>query len=117
MPTPESRISFVLQELVRRSEEESRRLRDVEQRLEAIETRLSTLENIELERTQKNEQRFAESAKSFNNINDDITKLKLNLEKLVKQMDRLARKSELKEIETMLGFMPKQDVKEAPLEA
>ena len=112
--------NVIVQELVRRSNEDSRRLRAVEQRLDAMENRLNITENAAIERTKKMNLKFVELDTTIRSLTDELTKLNGNLEKLNKQAIKFARKQDLKEIERMLDlispikqeFVTKQELEE-----
>ena len=107
----ENRISFVMQELVRRTEELTRRLSEVEQSLNALEQRFSVIEEMQIKRARKYEDKFASMEKTINEISNKLTKLELNVNKINKQMDKFARQSELKELETLVNVItPKKSV-------
>lgn len=97
--------SVIMQELVRRSNEDSRRLRALEQRLDAMENRLNTTENTSIERVKKMNGKFTELDVTVRSLTDELTKLNGNLEKLNKQAIKFARKQDLKEIERMLDLI------------
>ena len=60
MPVQDQKTNFVIQELSRRSEDLTKRLRDVEQRVDTLEQRFSVMEELDIERNKKTEQRFSE---------------------------------------------------------
>ena len=97
--------SVIVQELVRRSNEDSRRMRAVEQKLDSMENRLSNSENTSIERTKKMNSKFAELDVTIRSLTDELTKLNGNLDKLNKQAIKFARKQDLKEIERMLDLI------------
>jgi len=112
--------SVIMQELVRRSNEDSRRMRAMEQRLDAMENRLNTSENANIDKAKKMNSKFAELDLAVRSLTDELTKLNGNLEKLNKQALKFARKQDLKEIERMLDlispirqeFVTKQELEE-----
>ncbi|MEM7819387.1 MAG: hypothetical protein QXD48_00995 [Candidatus Aenigmatarchaeota archaeon] len=102
---PESQYGVIVQELVRRSNEDTRRLRSIEQRLDALENKISNIEEISLERTKKANAKFAEVDVSIKNINDELIKIKNVLDKINRQINDFARKKDLKEIERMFDLL------------
>ena len=112
--------SVVMQELVRRSNEDARRLRALEQRLDSLESRVSSAENVNIDRTKKINTKFAELDVALKSTNDEMTKMLNNLDKINRQMVKFARKQDLREIEHMLElisplrqeFVTRQDLKE-----
>ena len=101
MPDP-TNVNVIMQELVRRSNEDSRRLRGLEQRLDAIENRINNFENSSLDRNKKVNLKFAEMDLSIKTLTEELMKVNGGLEKINKQVNKFARKQDLKEIEPML---------------
>ncbi|MBI5061260.1 MAG: hypothetical protein HZB67_03020 [Candidatus Aenigmarchaeota archaeon] len=101
----EDKVSLILQELVRRSNEESRRLRSVEQRLFAMESRLQSVETSVAAYTRKTNEKLATFEASIKMQDEIAAKIKTAMEKLSKQTDKYARKSEIKEIEKMFDLV------------
>jgi len=104
MPDP-TNVNVIMQELVRRSNEDSRRLRSLEQRLDGIENRINNFENGMLDRNKKVNQKFAELDLSMKTIGEEMMKLSAGIEKINKQVIKFARKQDLKEIERMLDLI------------
>ena len=104
MPDP-TNVNVIMQELVRRSNEDSRRLRGLEQRLDAIENRINNFENSSLERNKKANSKFAEIDLSIKTLTDELMKFSNSLDKINKQVNKFARKQDLKEIERMLDLI------------
>ena len=97
--------SVVMQELVRRSNEDARRLRGLEQRLDAMENRINYIESANIDRTKKTNAKFAELDLAVKTVNEEIMKMVNNLDKINRQMGKFARKEDLKEIEHMLDLI------------
>jgi chromosome segregation ATPase len=95
----------IMQELVRRSNEDARRLRAVEQRIDAMESRINSFESANIDRVKKTNSRFAELDVSLRTINDQLLKIENNLDKINRQIAKFARKQDLKEIERMLDLI------------
>ncbi|MBI4895921.1 MAG: hypothetical protein HY832_00010 [Candidatus Aenigmarchaeota archaeon] len=95
----------IVQELVRRSSEEIRRLRDVEQRLDGLENRLATIEDTALERTKKANAKFSDIETLMKDVNESLLNLKNNVEKINRQINKCARKRDIKEIERMFDLL------------
>ena len=102
MARDEGKLTLIIQELVRRSNEETRRLRDLEQRLLALETRYRNLETSTMLKTKKLSDRMIEIDAAMKMQNELITKLKVSIEKFSKQIDKFATKTDLKEVERMV---------------
>jgi len=101
----EEKFQLILQELVRRTNEESRRLRVLEQRVQALEERMSSFEDANLNRTKKLNEKIKMIDSQINNLNDDMLKIKTNLEKINRQMVDVARRKDLMEIERMFELL------------
>ena len=102
---PQETQGLIMQELVRRSNEDTRRLRGIEQRLDGIESRLIALEDGTLDKLKKTNIKFAELETIIRNASDDIIQIKNMLEKMSRQLLTFARKQDLKEIEHMLDLI------------
>jgi hypothetical protein len=101
MPGVEN-YQVILQELVRRSNEETRRLRTVEQRIDSLDDKLNSLIENNGERAKKTNMKAAEVDVTLKNLSNEIASLKLNVDKINKQMMKFAQRRDLKEIERML---------------
>jgi len=99
MPRPEASIGLVVQELVRRSNEEGRRVRDLEQRVETLEGRLTSIEQLILERFKKSDQRATAIETSLKAVDETLLKLRAAVDKISKQLEKTATKTEVKELE------------------
>lgn len=104
MPDP-TNVNVIMQELVRRSNEDSRRLRGLEQRLDAIENRINNFENGAIDRNKKVNQKFAELDLSIKTLTEEMMKISAGIDKINKQVNKFARKQDLKEIERMLDLI------------
>lgn len=104
-PAPEASFERVVEELVRRSNEEIRRIRDLEQRIDGVEAKSATLEQLILERTRKLDQRALEIEQKIAVLSEEVFKLRSIIEKAVKQMDRLATKTEVRELENAFNLI------------
>jgi hypothetical protein len=96
---------IILQELVRRSNEEVRRLRSLEQRMDALEDKVNILIQGTSERTKKTNTKFADTDVSLRTAENDIINIKMAIEKLNKQLVKFVQKRDLKEMERMLDLI------------
>lgn len=96
---------MIMQELVRRSNEDTRRLRSIEQRLDAIENRLSAMEQTELDRSKKSNVKFAEHDVFLKSLSDELEKIRNAMDKINRQINDFARKRDIKEIEKMFDLI------------
>jgi uncharacterized protein (DUF342 family) len=105
MPPPDSNFQVILQELVRRSNEESRRMRTIEQRLDALEDKLNVLVAGTNERAKRTNQKLADSDAVMKAMSNDIANVKASVERITKSMAKFAQRRDLKEIERMLDLI------------
>ncbi len=101
----EEKISLILQELVRRSNEESRRLRSLEQRLFSIDSRIKSLESSTTLYSRKTSEKLTSFEASIKLQEEISMKLRATIDKLSKQADKYARKSDIKEMEKMFDLL------------
>ncbi len=99
------KVYAVLQEMLRRSNAEMTRLRDLEQRLDSLENRLGSLEEVSLERMEKSTDKFIDVNATLRNVNDEIFRMRNNLEKINRQINKFARKRDIREIEKMFELL------------
>ena len=102
---PAETQGLIMQELVRRSNEDSRRLRTIEQRLDGMEARLVALEDSLLEKTKKMNSKVAELESSIRLVSDEMLMVKTSLDRITRQLSTFARKQDLKEIEHMFELL------------
>lgn len=102
MPT---KSEMILQELVRRTNDSMRRLRALEDKIQNLEKRTNSLEETNLDKMKKVNNKFLELDMTTKNLSDDVIKIKNNLEKINKQITKVALKRDIKEIENMLDLL------------
>ncbi|MBI4162151.1 MAG: hypothetical protein HY513_00580 [Candidatus Aenigmarchaeota archaeon] len=102
---PQETQGLIMQELVRRSNEDTRRLRTIEQRLDGMEARLVALEDTMLDKTKKMNLKAAELEASLRLVSDEMLMVKTNMERITRQLPTFARKQDLKEIEHMFELL------------
>ncbi|MCX6815663.1 MAG: hypothetical protein NT120_02335 [Candidatus Aenigmarchaeota archaeon] len=102
---PMDNYQVILQELVRRSNEETRRLRMLEQKMDSLDDKLNSLLENNTERTKKINTKTAEVDVSLKNLSNEILNLKVNVDKINKQLVKFAQRRDLKEIERMLELL------------
>ena len=105
MPREDDRNNIIIQELVRRSNEDSRRLRELEQRIQAMEDRTSSTEETNLERIKKLNHKLSDVDNTIRGMNIDISRLINNIEKINKQASTFARRRDIKEVERMFELL------------
>ncbi len=105
MAREEHLAALSMQELVRRASEEARRLRDLEQRLETMEERVRGLEEQLIDRFKKIDDRLGSLEAANRASGDELIRLKTSIDKISKQVDKSARKTDLKELEKMIELL------------
>ena len=105
MQKDDYRFQAIIQELVRRANETSRRMRSIEQRMEAMEIKQSSQDQAVLDRTQKLNVKIKEIEVLAESLKDDMLRFKNNLDKINKQIPDLARKRDVKEVERMFELL------------
>ncbi len=101
----DDRMPMIMQELVRRSNDESRRLRDLETRLQNVEERATNLENLSIEKARKLSDKLTEMELTIRHMSDEIAKLENAIERINKQVVKFARKRDIREIEKMFDLL------------
>lgn len=101
----DNKDQMILQELVRRSNDEARRLRELEQRSQILEGKTSSLEGMLLEKMKRIDAKFAEIEVSIKNLSDDLLRIGNNLDKINKQLAHFAMRRDVKEIEKMFDLL------------
>jgi flagellar capping protein FliD len=96
---------MVMQELVRRTNEEARRIRDAEERILSLEEKINALEENYIAKMRKMSSRFTDMEATMKNLGDEIALLKNGLERIGKQMETVARKKDLRELEKMFDLL------------
>lgn len=105
MPIEQNKMQLILQELVRRTNNELMRIRNLEDSVTNIEERLGSLEDTSLQRTKRFNEKFAELDVAIRNLSDETAKIKNLLEKVSKQLSNVALKRDVKELERMFDLL------------
>ncbi|MDI6721472.1 MAG: hypothetical protein QMD85_03715 [Candidatus Aenigmarchaeota archaeon] len=105
MVRDDSRYNVIIHELIRKNSEDTRRLRNIEQRLDMIENRMNSLEESSLDRTKKLNAKASETDAALKNLSDEMSKIRNNLEKINRQVNKFARKQDIKEMERMMELL------------
>jgi hypothetical protein len=114
----EKDVQAVLNEVVRRANETVRRLRDLEEKDSLIENRLNTAETTILNLTDGKRELDEKFTLKTDEIEKNIMRIDNELLKINKISDKMAKKSEMKELENMISiynpiktnFITKEDV-------
>ncbi len=98
-------IDYAITELMRRVNDDTKRLRLLEQRSAAVDSRLASLEETLLEQFKKVNQAFEKSSQRIDEIDNRLAKVEDDTKKLIKQMERVASKTELGEIQGFIDLI------------
>ncbi len=96
---------IIMQELVRRSNEETRRLKTVEQRLDSLEDKVNIMAEGGMERAKKTNTKITEIEVKVDNLINQVANLESNVDKITRQLAKFAQKRDLKEIENMINLL------------
>lgn len=105
MPVEDSRTNMIMQELVRRTNEEARRLRDLEQTVLTLQEKTSSLENLVLSKTKKTNDKFSDIEARLGILESELSKINNDFDKISKQINRFARKTDVRELERMFDLL------------
>jgi len=97
-------IEAVLTELVRRANETTRRLRALEERDSIIETRIGTIQDFVLKITEERKVTNESINERLTNIENDTIRINNELLRVNKNMEKMAKRTELKELESMMSI-------------
>jgi hypothetical protein len=100
----EKDIQAVLNEVVRRANETVRRLRDLEENDSLIESRLNTAETGILNLSNEKKEMSDALTARLDDIDKSIIRIDNELLKLGKNVDKMAKRSEVKELENLISI-------------
>ena len=95
-----TKIEAFLAEVVKRLNEHGRRLRVLEQRMERVENELTNLEKIVSRGTEELKIKIERVGEKLSNLSISISQKEKEIEKIWKEMEKLASKEELNEIKS-----------------
>jgi len=95
-----TKIEAFLAEVVKRLNEHGRRLRVLEQRMERVENELTNLEKIVSRGTEELKIKIERVGEKLSNLSTSISQKEKEIEKIWKEMEKLASKEELNEIKS-----------------
>ncbi|MFH1421065.1 MAG: hypothetical protein ABIG30_03855 [Candidatus Aenigmatarchaeota archaeon] len=106
MPTAQPFVQekLVLQELVRRSNNDSRRLKELEQRMEALDNRTKTVETTVLRKTKDTDTKLAELEATIHGMEERLINFQNVFDKFNKQVEKFAMRRDIKELEHMFDL-------------
>ena len=92
---------LILQELVRRSNNDSRRLKELEQRFDALDTKMKTIENTVLKKHRDLESHFTDIESRVREMEDRLLGFQTTFDKFNRQVSKFAMRRDIKELEHM----------------
>ncbi len=98
-------MNIIVQELVRRANEDSRRLRILEQRMDMNESKLSTLEDTSNKKFSNTKKKLEELKKEILTINERLEKTETAIKRIEDKLSKTARKADIKEFEKMIEIL------------
>jgi hypothetical protein len=97
-------IQAILNEIIRRENESARRLRALEEMSSLIETRISTVEDSILKLTEERKGINETTTIKFDELDKNIIRIDSELLKISKNVEKMAKRTELKEIENLISI-------------
>lgn len=103
---PDNSASFeqdrlILQELVRRSNNDSRRLKELEQRFDALDTKTKTIESTVLKKHKDLESHFVEIEARVREMEERLMGFQSAFDRFNRQVTKFAMRRDIKELEHM----------------
>ena len=104
MPTQE-KTNMILQELVRRTNSNMRRLREIEAKFQNIESRVIAIENTSISKIGKINDKLSVMEKSIVDLENNISRMQITFERVTRRLETFARKNDIKELEKMFDLL------------
>ena len=96
------KFQVFLNEMMRRIDTNTRRIRSIEQRMDAFNLRIKALEEKIIEDTENLKKKLDQLFMDMKEISENLVKFHAEVQKIKKDLERVAKKSELKELESLL---------------
>ena len=100
----EKDVQAILNEVVRRGNETVRRLRDIEEKDSLFENRLNTVETTALSLSDNKKTVDDKFTQKTDELERSVLRIDNDLMKISKLVDKMAKKSELKELESLISI-------------
>ncbi len=100
----EKDVPTILNELVRRANESTRRLRALEERTLLMETRLSSIQDSILRNTEETRKGISTLIEKIKDTDTQMLRIDNEILRINKNADKFAKKTELKEVENTMSF-------------
>jgi uncharacterized protein (DUF342 family) len=102
---PENEIGAINSELVRRLNENSRRLRIMEQKLDKLESSMDLLEDNTLNQMNDMKIGLERISAKITTVGDKLLSIETDMERINKSLEKTASKAELKQLETFIDLV------------
>ncbi len=90
--------------MVKRIDDNTRRIKTIEQRLDGMSLRIEALENKMIEDVEDLKKRLDQLSLDVKSIAESLLKIRVETRRLNKDLEKTARKSEIKELESLLDL-------------
>jgi seryl-tRNA synthetase len=97
-------IQTILEEIIKRVNEHSRRLRLIEERNRALEMRIGTAEETILRNNENMRDEIAKINVRLREIEERLMRIENDIQKILKDLAKTARKTELRELEHLINL-------------
>lgn len=98
-------VKNVINEIVRRLNEDARRIRDLETRMDRIDSSISTLEETVLNQLNDLKIDFEKVVSKINSVADRMNQIENEIVRLNKELGKAATKADVKKIETYVEIL------------
>ncbi|MBS3054884.1 MAG: hypothetical protein J4452_00120 [Candidatus Aenigmarchaeota archaeon] len=102
---PNTEINAISSELVRRLNENSRRLRIMEQKIDKLESSMDLLEDNTLNQMNDMKIGLERIATKITALGDKLTSIETDMARINKELGRTATKAEVKQLETFIDLV------------
>src|SRR3989344_669895 len=102
---PNTEINAISSELVRRLNENSRRLRIMEQKIDKLESSMDLLEDNTLNQMNDMKIGLERIATKITALGDKLTSIETDMARINKELGRAATKAEVKQLETFIDLV------------
>ncbi len=104
-PKKPSRVRGVINEIVRRLNEDVRRIRDLETRMDRMDSTISTLEETVLNQLNDLKIDFEKVVNKINSVAERLSQIENEIVRLNKELSKAATKADVKKIETYVEIL------------
>lgn len=105
MPERTTDIRVLTSELVKRMNQDTRRIRNVEQRMDRIEMGISALEETVQTQMQDLKNNLGKIVSDIKNVSEKLITIEAEISKMNKELERKVGKTELKQLEAYINLI------------